>query len=171
MSCWRISCRINRDIKVLFIFQLSDLGSHVVTPACSFLTVAAGRRSATPASASTDMLAAPRSVISPRITVCDLESTSVSEEQGFTEVFFFSSRWGVVVGPASCPRLRPLLRTRTLCPPALAATSVWSTPFSSASRRRATSGGCVPPRTPRHRCKPSVSPTVVTWTTAVLASH
>lgn len=89
MSCWRISCRINRDIKVLFIFQLSDLGSHVVTPACSFLTVAAGKRSATPASASTDMLAAPRSVISARITFCDLESTSVSEEQGFMEVFFF----------------------------------------------------------------------------------
>lgn len=170
MSCWWISCWINRDIKVLFIFQLSDSGSHVVTPACSFLTVAAGKRSATPASASTDMFAAPRSVISPQITFCNLESTSVSEEQGFMEVFF-SSRWGVVVGPASCPRLRPLLRTQTLRPPALAAMSVWSTPFLSASRRRATSGGCVPPRTPQHPYKPSVSPTVATWTTAVLASH
>lgn len=68
MSVWWISCRIIQDIKVLFIFQLSDLGSHVVTPACSFLTVAAGKRSATPASASTDMFTAPGWVISPQNT-------------------------------------------------------------------------------------------------------
>lgn len=95
MSCWWKSCWINQDIKVLFNFQLSDLGSHVATPACSFLTVAAGKRSATTASASTDMFAAPRSVISPQITFWDLESTSVSEEQGFMQVVFvFQVRCG-----------------------------------------------------------------------------
>lgn len=50
---------------MFILFQSLDSGSRVVTRACSFLTAAAGRRSATPASASTDTSAAPRSVISP----------------------------------------------------------------------------------------------------------
>lgn len=41
--------------------QSLDLGSRAVTLACSFLTAAAGRRSVTPASVSTDTFAAPRS--------------------------------------------------------------------------------------------------------------
>lgn len=81
-----------------------------------------------------------------------------------------SSRWGVVVDPASCPRRRPLLQTR-MPRPVREVTSVWSIHSSPVSRRPATSGGCVQRQTPQHPYTPSVSPTVVTLTTAALTSH
>lgn len=87
----------------------------------------------------------------------------------FKSVNHCSFRWGAAVDPASYQKLF-LPRTRPLRP-APGVMSAWNTSTSPAFRHRATSGVCVRHRTHRRLYTPSVSPTVVTSTAAVLASR
>lgn len=77
-------------------------------------------------------------------------------------------RYGVADGPACCREVVPV---QTVVPRVLEDRNVWNTNSSPASPSPATSGACVPPPTPLRPSTPSVNPTVVTWTTAVPASH
>jgi len=85
--------------------QSSAWGKRAVTPACSFLTAAGGRRSATPASAPTATPAAPRS--GPRRARRPIRSDTFFFSR-LTEVVSRSlHRCAAVAGPASSQRRRP----------------------------------------------------------------
>lgn len=88
--------------------QSSDLGSRVVTLACSFLTAAGGKRSAMPASVSTDTFAAPRSGSPGRLR--------------FTKTNIYNDAWQVQIN--HWPRVLPgEVRSSALSPPQSSASS------------------------------------------------